>query len=206
MPKRKFLFLAFCALVPAIALSSVASATLVTNGDFEDGETGWFKWGSNAWVVSDSGPVDYFKDTASAALYWSDSGWVQVISGVSEGESFDLSGEMIHPSGTPLAGTRSAYLKLEFWDAGDTTLIAEHEVGVMDRFDADDTWHSYSGTGYVAPAGTGIAKVVLLTYDSGPNPTPSGTAYFDNVVLTPEPSTVALLGLGSLALLRRRRH
>jgi hypothetical protein len=33
----------------------------------------------------------------------------------------------------------------------------------------------------------------------------SGTYYFDNARFTPEPATIALLGLGGLALIRRKR-
>ncbi len=38
------------------------------------------------------------------------------------------------------------------------------------------------------------------------NPSNSGTALFENIVITPEPSTMALFGLGSVALLLRRRR
>jgi alkaline phosphatase D len=41
---------------------------------------------------------------------------------------------------------------------------------------------------------------IRAEYKGGPD-----YAYLDNVVLTPEPATVALLGLGALSLLRRKK-
>lgn len=200
MAQKKMCFL--IGLVLAIGLlPTISRATLLTNGDFETGDgTGWLNWGSNFAVVSD--PV-YSQGDYSATLWWSDAGWVQLVSGAA-GVEYTLSGDMIHDTAW---NKREAILKLEFWDAADTTQLAAYEIGVLAAQSTDDTWYSYSGSA-VAPDGTGLVKVVLLYADltTGKPGDPAGLAYWDNVVLTPEPATVALLGLGGLFLLRRKRR
>jgi hypothetical protein len=53
----------------------------------------------------------------------------------------------------------------------------------------------------------GWCEIFIATnYDGAPEETPYGSFYIDNVVLTPEPTTIALLGLGGLSLLRRKRR
>jgi len=53
----------------------------------------------------------------------------------------------------------------------------------------------------------GWAEIFIATnYDGAPEGTAHGNFYIDKVTLTPEPATIALLGLGSLALLRRRKR
>ena len=62
----------------------------------------------------------------------------------------------------------------------------------------------------VVPAGADTARVVyaIQTFGGEPNPTNTGTVFVDDVsfVAIPEPSTLALAGLGALGLLRRRRN
>lgn len=70
---------------------------------------------------------------------------------------------------------------------------------VLDLID-DGNWHRYVIT---LPYISDTFRIVLEDYSSsGGIP---GDAYFDNVEVTPEPSTLTLLVLGSLILLRKRR-
>ena len=59
----------------------------------------------------------------------------------------------------------------------------------------------YSGIAGVF-AGSSIEQVVLIS-DNWHNPGESGD--FDNLNVTPEPATLALLAMGGLAMIRRRR-
>lgn len=60
------------------------------------------------------------------------------------------------------------------------------------------------GRDKVQPDALGWLELWLITnYDGGYSD--GGVHYFDNVQLTPEPATIALLGLGGLALIRRRK-
>jgi beta-glucanase (GH16 family) len=168
------------ALVVLIACSAATSAgELLVNGGFEGVQTGWNKWGPNAYIVSD--PC-YFRGSASAVTYWVDSGWVQTVP-AGAGDNFTLSGEMIYPSSHALSG-RKAYLKIEFWNGSGSgaTQLGYVEVGILGPSDSANQWHSFSGN-VTAPAGTAEARVVLLTYDIGTQGSGSGWAYFDNISL-----------------------
>jgi len=68
-----------------------------------------------------------------------------------------------------------------------------------------DVWQTFSHTWFSGAATSAELKIVNST-DQVPEPGDTPCVYgFDNVVLTPEPATIALLGLGGLALLRRKR-
>jgi hypothetical protein len=71
-----------------------------------------------------------------------------------------------------------------------------------------DAYAPFSITAPV-PVGADTARVVyaIQTFGGEPNPGDTGTVFIDDVSFTviPEPSAIALAGLGSVGLLRRRR-
>jgi len=71
-----------------------------------------------------------------------------------------------------------------------------------------NTWQQYSVSG-LAPAGTAYASAYVMFMENG-SQTATDSVYFDNATLTPtpEPTTIALAGLGgavALSLIRRRK-
>jgi hypothetical protein len=63
--------------------------------------------------------------------------------------------------------------------------------------------YDVSGYDWAGVEGTGYLELVIAINDGGM--TQLGTTYFDNPRIIPEPATLALLGLGALALFRRKR-
>jgi hypothetical protein len=175
MTKRKFCFLAFCALVPVLTLSSVASAAL--------------SWDLGAPTVNVGVPVVItISSNVAEAITW--------------GVYLDPTSE--YPSNAQMQNA--------------TILAAAGSSGAVTAGGNPDAGHSYvSGPTGGAPAGrvqigdwstvefVGLA-VGTYTIDltnGGAGGTQLATA---DIEVVPEPSTVAILGLGSLLLLRRRRH
>ena len=185
------------------AMTGIASANLLTNGDFETGDaTGWFTWGANAATYNaTTQPTLPLIDTTSATLWWSDAGFGQMLD-ASAGQTFTLSGKI---NVYEALAWRNAEIKIEFWDGDGTYGVDNCLAWAVDYADYQttlNTWQDYSVT-LTAPAGTTKVKA-LLVYSDWHATDMAGKAAFDNVSLVPEPATLALLGLGGL-LIRRKK-
>jgi hypothetical protein len=197
-----------CVVLVLVALlcTSANAANLLTNGDFALGSNGttapdnaalaWYQYNSsggwnNRETAQNPVPGDYLMAIGAAGGYGAFA-WQDVAG--SAGISYKLTAD----SALDAWWLNHGYLKIEFYDAGSVMVgFAESAHWGQAGYDTGLPWANYSITG-IAPAGTVTVRSMLGTWGEG------GTARFDNVVLTPEPATLTILGLGGL-LLRRRK-
>jgi len=129
----------------------------------------------------------------------------------SAGQTFTLSGWVYTPNVLPAAGNDFAILQLQFWSDAAYSVADGGAVGVNIGQPAggggvplpQGVW-TFASITATAPAGT----VGVSAYGLDINASANADFYFDDMVLVPEPSTVAmaltgLLGLAAFATKRR---
>ena len=188
-----------------VAFAGAAQANLVSNGDFEA------DWWAEDWNygTSDGGYIGVATDQNGPSAPGEQSvfmntevpgGKVDLRSNafaLPEGEtivyySFDYAVEQ-------RAGSHALYQLRFFEGPGDTNWLGELNINLTDT---DGLWEVQSGQ-FDIPQGAGYADIRISAgiFDD----TFDGVVRIDNVSVVPEPATLALLGLGSLGLLRRKR-
>jgi hypothetical protein len=176
-------------LLAVLVVTCIASADLLSNGDFALGSNGttdpdtvaldWVVWNSSGgWNNRETGgnPVadDYLIACGASGGYGA--GTYQDVAGKA-GTSYIFSAD----AALDAWWLNSGYLKFEFYNADGTApedLVGEFESPHFSQPDYDQglEWANYSIEA-VAPAGTATVRVILGTYGEG------GTARFDNAVL-----------------------
>jgi len=200
---KKFLVLL---MVCGLAGFANANANLLVNGDFEQGAgVGWSPWWGGNTGIGDH-TADYGEnppENIDAGIWWPDDGWVQVVGSLGEGV-YQFGGQAINASAYPLNG-RKALIKAEM---GDGVNLWWAQETYIDDTAPINVWTNTAGDDIITigPDGVPVVKIVLLMWGMDDNQfSGSGNGYFDNVYLTPEPATIAMLGIGGILLLRRRK-
>jgi len=212
----------------AISALTAQAQNLLVNGSFESAtgftadpitlatvSQGWANnFGGSPVVRSDmSSSPDSPQDGSYALLVanaagnnWNPQGSYQIVPGVA-GDTYTLSVAALFD--TALTGTYGTPVgcQLTFQDASLATL-GNAPGAAFNALGPINTWTTYSVTG-TAPAGTAYLACYIWFMDNGQ--TATDTVYMDNAMLTqavPEPTTLALAGLGgaaALSLIRRRK-
>jgi hypothetical protein len=209
MIMRKLTFICvFLIAVPAFGQN------LLINGDWGTGdETGWTRWGSpwgsvQSWDVTYNGPTP---PEGTASVSSGSIGWYQVVPAASPG-LFSVSADW---AGSLNSGWAEIMLFEVTAGTSEEDIVSRIDMGnasdILYKKDSwglnpPDTWDWEPAELSIANVVTDIFAsewvVVALKVGSGGG---GATCSFDNIILTPEPTGLALLGLGSFALLRWRR-
>jgi hypothetical protein len=191
-------------------LSTAVNANIVTNAGFELGTgtvaTGWIQ---NQFVTGTT------LQRQAESPYSGDYAMKYVINWTGGGGP---KAELIQTTavGSLLGSASSGNIGFSFWYKGalGTSEVAEANIKWLNaagaeiggtawwRFTPTGTYQQFSKVDLICPALTSRAKVTIQMLGGAMAQT--GTMYVDNVVLTPEPMSLALLGLGSLFLRRRQ--
>jgi len=110
----------------------------------------------------------------------------------------------------PMTGTQAGFINIE-WHSGTAAnpgpQISFVSTKVVDATSATNTWIQGTVTD-TAPVGGTVARLVLLSGPFNGSGAGGGATYFDDATFSaaPEPVSMAVLGLGAIGVLARRRR
>lgn len=197
-------------------LTATAPANILLNPGFEsgvDGRVTEWQWFDNAWQASDV----VHSGTSALKVYgnwqwaWNAAGAFQTAP-TQPGDTWDLTGYGLNYSVDPLVGQNFGLLKIVWFDASNSALqplpgpgaLFGDNPGIESAFinssTPTDEWQFLSASGVAPPNAASVQFLVLFLQPNWE----SGAAWFDDISATvtpiPEPSSLALLGLGLLSL------
>lgn len=199
-------------IVVATVLAPVAQAqNLLANAGFESAlGNGTGNWGAfgNAFQ-SGGGPTPY-AGAGELKIFGAFNGGngtdgVFQNFAASAGQIFNASAYGQNWSGDAMQAGNEAFMRVTFFNSSNQELAGGMDSANIDLNTPQNTWTALSITGIVAPTGTAYGQAFFLFNQGVPNN--GGSAWFDNasVQAAPEPFSIAILGMGALGLIKRRR-
>ncbi len=165
------------------------------DGDQFGGATVVVSESSNPRTGARNGFVGIFGEDNSFAGLFQDSP-------VAPGVEYTFSGYHANADAAPLG--MGIEVRIEWVDAGGAVISATPNATPMI---AGTDYEPFSLTA-TAPAGAAFGRAVYAAQTFGGEPDPAsstGTVYLDDFNFIPAPGSIALLGLGGLGMIRRRR-
>ncbi len=223
---RKFILYYVVLVLVLVLMSGTAQAVLViTNGDFNDNAptsnvTNVEKWfdpqaatPGNWWEATWYGPTVSPNGTSVMGLswMWATSNWAYQNIGVNDGGLTDLTIQFDVGSFTDAGGARDMGITVEIYQLftpGDNADIAgglQLIDSVSQTSGALLPGEEVTLTATFDLTSANATDDLYLRFSNYATATGDPWASIDNVKIIPEPATMVLLGLGSLALLRRKR-
>jgi len=185
--------------ITCVALLSVmAQANYCTNGDFNDGTTGWNNWGNGMWMAEAGVLVEGWTDGAVFGQMVTHQAMADTVYTLTARvqSRYEAGGQAEGVTVILQDGSWQDIVRQTFWfsDYGDV-------AGV------DNEWRDYSISFDTAllPDLVGQQIVVAAAVADDGRWDAYGNIYVDSMTLVPEPATLALLGLGALLSLKRRK-
>jgi hypothetical protein len=136
-------------------------------------------------------------DNHCAGIWWMDDGLFQSVA--IGAMKYTVSGMLSQEN---LGNGRVGVIKAEIGDGVNIWWSQEIPISAADPA---LTWKSGSFVVDNTVAGASVMKINLFMWDANGWGSGAGLVRYDNIVVTPEPASMALLGLGGVALLRRRK-
>lgn len=174
----------------SVPITSLQAANLLTNGDFEDGNTNWTQWFGGNSLVPVADPVE--PDNA-AGVWWTDDGMYQEISNLEPGR-YLFGGNILRHADFPLINGRRAVIQAELSDGANPASPWWVQTLFIDETFPTMVWSDplewTPGAMVIDTTGTDATflRINLFLIENNPNPNGEirGVGYFDNIFVIPE--------------------
>ena len=206
------------AAVSTLCVAGASAQNLLVNPGFELDDTTVETPGATGWTTFNATYTNQALPNSGAnalKMFGAVSGAFQQVP-ILPGQIANGEAVVANPAFDALANDQVAAINLEFYDVGGVRIGDILSNIVLDATSPADSQYTLGQISAEAPAGASTVRFVLVTgsFEDRNNDgvvTGGGAPFYDDAALSittaavPEPTSLALLGLGGLAALRRRR-